>query len=142
MRGESVGKAVPIGLVLFGALIALSVPVMAQNAPDRALESEFQAAVSAYNAHDYTQAAAQLERIEPSLSKSFEVHELLGLVYAAQHKTAKSVEQLEIAVQLKPDSAAAHTNLATGLLHAGKPMQAEQHFRKALALEPDDFQAN
>ncbi len=142
MRGEGVGKAVPLRLVLFGSMIALSVPVTAQSAPDRALESEFQSAVSAYNAHDYTQAAARLEKIEPSLSKSFEVHELLGLVYAAQHKTAKSVDQLQIAVQLKPDSAAARTNLATGLLHAGRPAAAEDQFRKALALEPEDYQAN
>jgi tetratricopeptide (TPR) repeat protein len=45
-------------------------------------------------------------------------------------------------VRLKPDSAAARTNLATGLLHAGKSDLAEEQFHKALALEPNDFQAN
>jgi tetratricopeptide (TPR) repeat protein len=43
---------------------------------------------------------------------------------------------------VKPDSAAARTNLATALLHDGKSASAEEQFRKALTLEPNDFQAN
>ncbi|HZD76769.1 MAG TPA: tetratricopeptide repeat protein [Acidobacteriaceae bacterium] len=78
----------------------------------------------------------------PRVPRSFEAHELLGLIYAAQSKNQQSVEQLQIAVHLKPDSAAARTNLATGLLRSGKAGLAEDQFRKALALEPDDFQAN
>lgn len=137
-----VGAKVTVRLVVLCALLAPCLVAPAQNAPDPALEREFQSAVSAYNAHDYSHAAAQLERILPRLPNSFEVHELLGLVYAAQQKPQASAEQLQIAVRLKPDSAAARTNLATSLLHAGKPAAAEEQFRKALALEPDDFQAN
>ena len=136
------GKEVSAWLVVFCALFGACLPATAQSAPDRTLESEFQSAVSDYNAHDYARAARQLEELEPRAQKSFEVHELLGLIYAAQHKTAQSVEQLQIAVQLKPDSPAARTNLATSLLHAGKTAAAEEQFRKALVLEPDDFQAN
>lgn len=132
------GKEVSVRLVLFCVLIVPCVPAMAQSTP----QQDFQSAVSAYNAHNFSQAAAQLESLQTRVPKSFEVHELLGLVYAAQHKTSQSVEQLQIAVQLKPDSAAARTNLATGLLHAGKSAPAEEQFRKALALEQDDFQAN
>ena len=78
----------------------------------------------------------------PRVPNSFEAHELLGLVYAAQSKQPQSVEQLKIAVRLKPDSAAARTNLATSLIHAGKSALAEEEFRKALELEPESFQAN
>ncbi len=41
--------------------------------------------------------------------ESFEVQELLGLVYAAQSQNDKANEHLEKAVRLKPDSATAHT---------------------------------
>jgi tetratricopeptide (TPR) repeat protein len=66
----------------------------------------------------------------------------LGLVYAAQSQNAKAVEQLQAAVHLKPDSAAAHTNLAAALVHAGNSELAGQQFRKALELEPHDYDAN
>ncbi len=115
---------------------------MAQNKQSRPLEQEFQLAVSEYRAGNFGSAAAQLEKLLPQAPESFEAHELLGLVYAAQSKRQQAAEQLQIAVRLKPDSAAARTNLATSLMHAGKAALAEEQFRKALALEPNDFQAN
>jgi tetratricopeptide (TPR) repeat protein len=114
----------------------------AQDDQSKVLNREFQSAVSQYDAGNLAEAAAQLEKLLPRVPNSFEAHELLGLVYAAQSKNQQSVEQLQIAVQLKPDSAPARANLATGLLHAGKSSLAEEQFRKALALEPNDFQAN
>jgi len=108
----------------------------------QALDRQFQSAVAQYKAGQFAEAASQLEAILPKVPKSFEVHELLGLVYAAQSQEAKAVEQLELAVQLKPDAAAARTNLAATLLHAGKPALAEEQFRKALDLEPGDYDAN
>src|SRR5947208_8149768 len=48
------------------------------------LERDFQAAVAQYDSGHYAEAAAQLERLLPSAPNSFEVHELLGLVYSAQ----------------------------------------------------------
>ncbi len=63
-------------------------------------------------------------------------------MYAAQSKNAKAVEQLQTAVHLKPDSAAAHTNLAAALVHQGNSELAGQQFRKALELEPHDYDAN
>jgi tetratricopeptide (TPR) repeat protein len=106
------------------------------------LDRQFQSAVSAYNAGRLTDAAAQLEALLPQAPKTFEIHELLGLVYAGQSQDAKAAEQLQIAVHLKPDSAAARTNLAASLFHSGKSDLAEQQFRKALELEPRDYDAN
>jgi predicted Zn-dependent protease len=103
---------------------------------------QFQSAVAHYHAGQFSAAATQLERLLASEPKSFEVHELLGMVYAAESQNTKAAEQLEAAVLLKPDSAAARTNLATSLLHAGKTEQAGEQFRKALALEPENYDAN
>jgi tetratricopeptide (TPR) repeat protein len=109
---------------------------------NEALDRQFQSAVAQYNAGRFSEAAAQLEALLPYASKTFEVHELFGLVYAAQSQDAKAVEQLQIAVRLKPDSAAARTNLAASLFHSGKSELAEEQFRKALELEPRDYDAN
>lgn len=113
-----------------------------ENSPNPKLDREFQSAVAHYHAGHLPEAAAQLEQLLPQVPKSFEVHELLGLVYAAQSQDAKAVEQLQEAVHLKPDSAAAHTNLAAALVHAGNSELAGQQFRKALELEPHDYDAN
>jgi tetratricopeptide (TPR) repeat protein len=106
------------------------------------LDRQFQSAVSAYHAGKFAEAAAQLQDLLPDVPKSFEAQELLGLTYAAESQYQKAVEPLEIAVHLKPDSAAARTNLATALIHAGKPDLAEAQFRRALDLEPRDYDAN
>lgn len=114
----------------------------AQNPPKQKLDQQFQSAVAHYHAGELAAAAAQLEALLPQVPKSYEVHELLGLVYAGQSQGAKSIEQFQIAVHLKPDSPAARTNLAAALVHAGKPALAGEQFRKALDLEPQDFDAN
>jgi tetratricopeptide (TPR) repeat protein len=106
------------------------------------LDRQFQSAVSQYNAGRLAEAASQLETLLPHARGTFEVHELLGLVYAGQSQDAKAVEQLQIAVQLKPGSAAARTNLAASLFHSGKLDSAEGQFRKALELDPRDYDAN
>ena len=110
--------------------------------PTQTLDRQFQSAVAAYDAGRFTEAAAQLETLLPYAPKTFEVHELLGLVYAGESQDAKAVEQLELAVRLKPDSAAGRTNLAASLFHSGKSEPAEAQFRKALQLEPRNYDAN
>ncbi len=113
-----------------------------QTPPTQILDRQFQSAVAAYDAGRFPQAAAQLEALLPYAPKAFEVHELLGLVYAGESQDAKAVEQLQLAVRLKPDSAAARTNLAASLFHSGKSEPAEAQFRKALQLEPRNYDAN
>jgi len=62
--------------------------------PDR----EFKAAVAQYEAGQYPEAATQLEKLVREVPESFEVHELLGLVYAAQSQNDKANAHLEKAV--------------------------------------------
>jgi tetratricopeptide (TPR) repeat protein len=141
-----VSKWPRVRLVILYSLLAGAAFAAAEDGPspkqDQALDRQFQSAVAQYDAGRFAEAAAQLEELLPHVPKSFEVHELLGLAYAAQSNDAKAQEQLEIAVKLKPDSAAARTNLAASLSHAGKMDLAGEQLRKALALEPQDFDAN
>jgi tetratricopeptide (TPR) repeat protein len=137
-----VSKGSLFRLILLCPLVLCAFFATAQENQGKLLDQEFQSAVAQYHAGNYTLAATQLEKLSASAPNSFEIHELLGLVYAAQSKHDNSVEQLQIAVRLKPDSAAARTNLATSLLHSGKSDLAEEQFREALILEPNDYQAN
>jgi predicted Zn-dependent protease len=89
-------------------------------AQETALEQKFQAAVADYSAGHYSEAAALLESLVREVPGSFDVYELLGLVYSAQSQDTKARSSFEKAVRLKPDSAAARTNLAANLSRLGK----------------------
>jgi len=136
------GMVLPSLVVCAALAIGQDHPNQTQANQSQALTRQFQSAVAQYDAGRLQDAAAQLEALLPYASRTFEVHELLGLVYAGQSQDAKAVEQLQIAVRLKPDSAAARTNLAASLFHSGKSELAEGQFRKALELEPRDYDAN
>jgi tetratricopeptide (TPR) repeat protein len=127
---------------IFGFIVLCASFAGAQEKPAQKLDQQFQSAAAHYHAGQFADAASQLEDLLPQVPKSFEAHELLGLVYAAESQDAKSIEQLQIAVGLKPDSPAARTNLAATLVRAGKPALAGEQFRKALDLEPKEFDAN
>lgn len=106
------------------------------------LDKEYQSAVADYEAGRYTQAAARLEPLLPFASNSFEIHELLGMVYASLPDAEKAIEHLKLAVQIKPTSGVARTNLGAALLRSGKVDLAAEQFRKAVALEPNNYDAN
>jgi tetratricopeptide (TPR) repeat protein len=106
------------------------------------LDRDFQAAVAQYNAGKFAEAAAKLEILVRQVPQSFEVQELLGLVYSAESQNAKASENLEKAVRLKPDSPEARTNLAANLVRLGKLDPAEEQFKKAVDLEPQNFDTN
>jgi len=72
---------------------------------------------------------------------SFAIHELMDwftppLSECQSHRTPANRGPLAAG------SAVARTNLATTLFHAGKASLAGEQFRKALELEPKDFDAN
>ena len=106
------------------------------------LDREFQAAVAQYESGRLAEAATALETLLRETPESFEVHELLGLVYAAQSQYSNASPHLEKAVQLKPGSASGRMNLAINLVQLGKLQSAEAEFKKALELEPKNYDAN
>ncbi|MGA8271544.1 MAG: tetratricopeptide repeat protein [Candidatus Sulfotelmatobacter sp.] len=106
------------------------------------LDHEFQSAVAEYNAGKFAEAATKLENLVRDVPQSFEVQELLGLVYSAQSQDGKASEHLDRAVRLKPESAEARTNLAANLVRLGKLDPARQQFEKAVELEPQNFDTN
>jgi tetratricopeptide (TPR) repeat protein len=129
-------------LALIGIILTCAILSSAEDPQKQKLDREYQSAVSDYDAGRYAAAAEQLEQLLPYAPNSFEIHELLGLVYASLSEAAKSEEHLKIAVQLKPDSAIARTNLGTNFLHAGKTALAREQFLRALQLDPKSFDAN
>jgi tetratricopeptide (TPR) repeat protein len=114
----------------------------AEDIDKQKLDHRYQAAVADYDAGRFPEAAQQLESLLPYAPRSYELHELLGLVYASQSENTKAEDHLKIAVQLKPDSAAARTNLGATLLHSGKAALAGEQFERALKLEPQSYDAN
>jgi tetratricopeptide (TPR) repeat protein len=133
-----------LGLCALWVLSAGAAVAAQDKRPDREknLDRQFQAAVAQYEAGHFAEAAVQLENLLASVPESFEVHELLGLVYSAESQDAKAGEHLAKAARLNPQSAAARTNLAANLVRLGKTAPAEEQFRKAVELEPENFDAN
>src|SRR6202049_3097224 len=104
----------------------------------RQIDRRFQAASAEYDAGHLADAASHLEELLREIPETFEVHELLGLVYAGESQDALANQHLEKAVRLKPDSAAARTNL----VRRGKREPAQEQLKRAIALEPRNFDAN
>jgi tetratricopeptide (TPR) repeat protein len=125
-------------LALLGSVLA----VAAGSDQTERLNREFQKAEAQYDAGHFPEAAAQLESLLRDVPESFEVNELLGLVYTGESQDALANSHLEKAVRLKPASAAARTNLATNLLRLGKLEEAQTQLKKAVALEPRNYGAN
>jgi tetratricopeptide (TPR) repeat protein len=105
-------------------------------------DHQFLSALQAYKAQDYTTAQSELEALVKSAPNSFEVNELLGLVYVAQGKQQEANRSLAKAVQLKPNVAEARTALATNLLALHHEDQAEVQFKRVVRLEPNSYDAN
>lgn len=106
------------------------------------LDQQFKYAVSAYESRRYAETLALLKALLSKAPKSFEVHELLGLTYAAQSEPARAVSELGFAVQLEPSSLMARNNLANALVQNGEIRQAEVECRSVLKVSPQDYEAN
>jgi tetratricopeptide (TPR) repeat protein len=109
---------------------------------DQRVDREFQQAVAQYNEGKFAEAAVRLEGLLNAAPESFEVHELLGLVFSAQSQDAKANPHLEKAVHLKSDSVPARSNLAANLARLGKPELALEQFKKAAEIDPQNFDTN
>jgi tetratricopeptide (TPR) repeat protein len=124
------------------ALVLWSICLAGQETQKQKLDQQYQSAVADYEAGRYTQAADRLEPLLSFAPKSFEIHELLGMIYASVPDGEKAIEHLKSAVQIQPDSGEARTNLAATLLRFGKLELAGEQFKRALALEPKSYDAN
>jgi tetratricopeptide (TPR) repeat protein len=132
------------GLILaLSALLLSPLPVSpAQTAADAEKTRLFQAAATQYEAGHYAEAVAPLEKLVLEAPETFEVQELLGLVYAAQSQDDKANMHLAKAVRLKPDSVAARSNLAASYARMEKFDLAVEQFQKAAELQPGNFDTN
>jgi tetratricopeptide (TPR) repeat protein len=137
-----VRKSAAFRVLALGLAVAFTAGSGAQVPAKQDLDQQYQSAVSNYEAGRYSEAASQLEKLLPFATTSSTVHELLGLVYASLDKPEKAINELKVAVQLKPDWPEARTNLGTALLHAGKTALAGEQFSKALSLDPNSFDTN
>jgi tetratricopeptide (TPR) repeat protein len=136
-----------LGLALAVASDAQSTSSPAKAGASSAIDASekdrlFRAGAVAYESGRYADAVAPLERLIREVPEVFEVHELLGLVYAAQSQDSKANDHLAKAVRLKPDSAAARSNLAASYARLGRMDLAEEQFSKAVELEPNTYDTN
>ena len=122
--------------ILCSLLFAVS--LRAQDARDQL----FQSAVSAYESGRYADAVPPLEKLVGLAPGTFEVQELLGLVYTAQSQDTKGNEHLAKAVRIRPNDAAARSNLAASYAKLGKMDLALEQFSKAVELAPDNYDSN
>ena len=114
----------------------------AQSAPADEKDHLFQAGVYAYETGHYAEASPPLEKLVRIAPDTFEVRELLGLVYAAQSQDAKASDHLAKAVRLKPTDIAARSHLAACYARLGKMDLALEQFSKAAELSPGNFDTN
>jgi predicted Zn-dependent protease len=137
-----VSKKAQYRRVILCLLLTWATLATAEDDQQQKLDRQFQAAVKQYDAGQFAAAATQLEDLLPHVPNNYEAQELLGLVYASMSEDAKAVGHLDAAVRLKPNSAAARTNLAASLSRLGRSELAREQFRKALALSPEDYSSN
>src|SRR6267142_890409 len=130
-------------LTFTAALIFLLSWVTFANSQEKQNKDQlFQSAVSLYESGKYAEAVAPLEKLVKEVPETFEVRELLGLVYAAQSEDAKANEHLAKAVRLRPNSAEARSNLAASYARLGKIDLAQEQFVRAAELDPDKYETN
>jgi len=129
-------------LIVLLVLLAWSVPLRSQNSRPQERDRIFQSAVSQYESGHYAEAIPPLEKLLRDVPESFEVHELLGMAYAAQSQDVRANEHLAKAVRIKPDSVAALSNLAASYERLGKSALAIEHFTEAVQLAPTNFDTN
>jgi tetratricopeptide (TPR) repeat protein len=142
-------RVIATWMVLFvvQSLTSAAIPQESATNPERrqavdATNRRFLSALAAYKAEQYAAAQHELEPLVKSAPTSFEVNELLGLVYVAQGKQSEANRFLAKAVQLKPSVAEARTALATNLLALHRADDAELQFRRVVQMGPQSYDAN
>jgi predicted Zn-dependent protease len=131
----SVRKRAQFRLEIFSSLLLCTVSSTAQ----ANLDTQFQSAVAQYKAGHLAEAAAQLESLLPRAPNSFEVHELLGMVYASQAQPGRAIEQLQAATRLKPGDFDANHNLGELYIQTGNIAGAIPSLEQAQQINPSSY---
>lgn len=78
------------------------------------------------------------QRAEPDLQEAARLNTELGVAYARQGQFDVALDKLSRALQQNPNYAPAHSAIA--IVHAQRrdPVRAEEHYRRALRLQPHD----
>ena len=91
---------------------------------------------------DHLSAVAALEKavaLDPEFANA---HGNLGAEFAVLHRYGEAAAELERAAALDPSAAWLQSNLAFALWQSGKPMEAEQWARRAVALPSSNAKAH
>jgi tetratricopeptide (TPR) repeat protein len=83
---------------------------------------------------DAWQTASEAKLLDGTRAEAFFI---LGTIRSRQQRDAEAEPLLKRAVTLNPSDSAARVNLGSILLFLGKPGEAEEQFRSALAVNPD-----
>lgn len=88
-----------------------------------------------------TQSLAVARQLSVMAPKDAQVLAKLGYVFTAMQCYAEARDSFQRAVDLQPGNGLHHFNLGTALRASGDLERAEQCFDKAIALNPDEFEA-
>ena len=65
----------------------------------------------------------------------------LGIIFLEKGQLDDAISNLQAAIDLRPENAPAHDNLAKALLQKGQVPEAMVHYRKLLEIEPENVEA-
>jgi tetratricopeptide (TPR) repeat protein len=114
------------------ALLAVFLPAEHLHAGQTSLEK----AESLLSKGATAEAVVVLREIVADDPRNFDAHLLLGTALALVGERGESINQMAVAVQLRPDSASVHNQYGMVLSRFIEVKAARQEFEKALALNP------
>lgn len=87
----------------------------------------------------------ETEKLALSITQEFPKHQfawkVIGALFGQSGRTSEALDANNIAVELSPKDAEAHSNLGNTLLELGRLDEAETSYRQAIALKPDYVEA-
>ncbi len=104
---------------------------------EMALQQAFERAVRHHQAGEFAQAEALYQFILKEEPEEPAVLHLLGLIKAQRGETVEALKLIRDAIEILPDVAEFHSNLAGILQAAGRAEEAVEAFGKAIVLKPD-----
>jgi protein O-GlcNAc transferase len=102
-----------------------------------ALENLWEVGVSGEKMDAVLKVLISQERIDPG---NGELYYRAGVIYHKRNETEQAINQLEKAVQLRPDYAAARGILGDALLQAKRYMDAARQYDTAIQIDPNNAQ--